>query len=600
MAALQPEQPTTMTAGFARRSLAWGALALVAGLVVLVIVLWQAGFLLSNDGPSHLYASWALAHIDSPLVAPYVRENERITFYGVPLLYSFFEGFLDWRGAWRGVVILVALAYALGLAALLAAAHPRRAPLAVIAAPLALHHGLYLGLMQYELGVAIALFAVASWCRWRTGRVAHLVLALLITAAAMAHPFAAAIGGLACLALTLVESRAPSRIASLALAGLPAMAIALASRETLAGDASVASWPPLEVKLRLVVAHLPGIFLHGAVFWLVFVGLAVVVLMRRPRAADKTSAALLGVGLVLVGFSVFGPLDYAGWQLIGLRPLPFAAALLVAGAPFEVLGRRARGLAFAALAVAAATSFVITAGVQQRLARWSAPVVERIVRLQPEPAARGAIVAHGGPARFFDVPGWRPYHRIAQLSAVVTGGVSAYGFFGRSADVLALQPALGELVVPPQSLSIDVPPAGSPARPDWLRRNILGNIAIEHIVAFGSQEDLDAIVAAGFVPSQRIDSADDTPGVMLARFEGCEVGFSLPGPEAFVDAGAAPLSTPLFGVRVEDGAIIDGFPCGPVWLRFQGLACSEADEQGRVPLELARGIVADARCTPRD
>ena len=226
----------------------------VSAFAALAWVVTGAGLLLSNDGPAHLYAWYALAHIDDPKFAPFVVANPLLTYRGFATIFALADAALGWRNAFIACNVLVALAYAGGFLAVVIAARERSAqaavtiptarwPMGLLGIAFALQLPFYIGLLQYQLGTAFGLFAIAWWLRRRLSLVDHAVLAALLYAAAAVHTFAAVLGGLVCATITVFEVRSPRRLLGVVAAGTPAAVVFFLSLELAADLSSPSVWP---------------------------------------------------------------------------------------------------------------------------------------------------------------------------------------------------------------------------------------------------------------------------------------------------------------------------------------------------------------------
>lgn len=622
-----------------RRDRVIGSLFILAWSAALVVVVLRSGFLPTNDAPALLFNGVAAASIDDPRFAPFFIAHAHPTFHGFSEIVGIATPHIGWRAAHQLALCVIVVLTALGAATVILASSPRSWPLALVAGVLGLQHCLYLGLVQYQLAFALGCFAMAHCLRLRPARAGargdergargilwYAVLSLILLASAVAHPFGALFAGVVCFAVVVSATPATGHARARAalwmvLAGTPSALVAYASSGVAEGGA--AFWPGIGERVSLVLALAPGPAWRGVTLWaacLAGVAGVVGVVLRAlsPRSENEASAdrasgrdvhvAIVALGLSLLLLAIVGPRDVLGWQLFALRPLPFAAILLLAAAATTFDARWApksrvhSALTLAAIAYAAAT-LAWAWSFHGEIRNVTLPLVTRIERLAPAPALRATIAAQPRLPISAEIPSWTPLRRVGSLATIELGGGVA-GYYGRATDTLVLRAPPGGQS-PTQDVVDAMPEDAGPARDDYVRRLAALSTPLGALFASAPPRDLDTIEAAGWAREQRFDPdaseqarvGNAALGVLAARFQGCtaRVRSNVSGT---VRIGFMPMADATISADVVAGEdTLAGLGCGPMWFRFPA-SCANADASDRVYATLVRDAPTDVTCEP--
>jgi hypothetical protein len=585
-------------------------LVVVASVVVCAIglaaTILQASFLLTNDGPEHLFAAFVLNHIDDPAYAfgEYVEPNLPVTAHGFVQIFALVEPLLGWRAGYAASLIVIAQAWGLAFFALAVSLDERRWPLGLAGFALALQWAFWIGLLPFQLSTAFATGAIAAGVyRSRGARVpdgprrsgADVATAALLLLAALCHPLPAALGGglLVLVALFAGPGRRATRLGVLALCGAPAALVALTARDAVSGPSS---WAPLVERLMLPFDH----FASGPAWRGVVVVVAALagIVVAAARGAPIERALAVGAA-ILLAIAITSPMTASGWEFFSPRFLPLGLSVPLALLPLERLGARARTAALLAVGAFVVGTFVWAGRFHRELDRLTAPALAVIDDVKPRPAFRQPLILRKLDAPL-PVPAMAPLLHVGRTYAVVAGGTVPYGH-----DSLPRIHHLLRRTELPAPIDAGFLPGlqRTPPRDDdtrwrfklthlaqWARRT--GG----DVIVFGSAEDLDAFVAAGYVAEARAER------VMLARFAGCAASIVVDGVsgagyvEVSRDDGELDVRIPFDGA---DGArqtfTPAGLLCGPVHVRASP-PCVEGDADG-VVATLAPGAPTTVACT---
>jgi hypothetical protein len=587
-----------------------GLIVVVAGVLVcalgLAVTILQSSFLLTNDGPEHLFAGFVHNHFDDPAYAfgDYVVLNLPATSHGFVQIFALVEPWLGWRAGYAATLVVIAELWGLAFFAVVVALDRRRWPLGLAGFALALQWAFWIGLLPFQLSTAFALGAIAtgvyrargaSAADGRTQSGADVVTAALLLLAALCHPLPAALGGgmLVLVALLGPPGRRATRLGVLALCGAPAALVALTARDAVGGPSS---WAPVVERLTLPLDHFASgpAWRGGVVVVAALVG--IVVAATRGAALDR---ALALAAAILLAIAIASPMTASGWEFFSPRFLPLGLSVPVALLPLERLDGRARTAALLCVGAFVVGSFVWAGRFHRELDRLTAPALAVLDDVKPRPAFRQPLILRKLDAPL-PVPAMAPLLHMARTYAVVAGGTVPYGHDSLSPlHHLLRRPEL------PAPINAGYLPGLQrvPRQDDELRwRFKLTHLAQwsrrtgGDVIVFGDGEDLDAFVAAGYVAEARAER------VMLARFAGCAASIVVDGVfgagsvEVSRDDGELDVQIPFEGA---DGALQTftpgGLLCGPVHVRASP-PCLEGDADG-VVATLAPGAPTTVVCT---
>jgi hypothetical protein len=575
------------------------AIALAACATALALVEWRAGLLLTNDGPQRLYSSYVSAHLDDGALgyARFWDVTPTITGQGFTALFDLFHHALAWATAYRVVLVVALEAWAFAAVALVAAldtgdtgdnAREKRW-LALIAFPLAHQWSFYLGFVDFYLGTAVGLLAiavVASRSPRLTGARRAAIFVALTVVGSLLHVLATLLAIGAAGLFALVER--PREVWRLVVAALPAVALAAwINAWTDLAQAEPATWlPPLTRVLQLVERFALGPWWRADIAVVALaIGLAgVAVGSRRDRAIGAAGLALLALTLAL---------PFSGsWQLVSPRPITLAFVCLVAAAPIDRLrlGARARSLALVVVLAWSAAAFAWTASLHERLRDRDDAL---LAFLAAGPSARPDVVRVPivlADVRVDDVPDFDPAIHVGQLAGVAWGGFVHYTQTGaravhpltaradfsastfRAPDAKLIHAARGSVDEGERARLVDVIAAeAAPA---------------DEVIVLGGDRDIDRFTTRGYVARAR------GPGWFVGAAPQCRVrlvveGLDAPG-EASVGVGGSLAPSWRFDVGRGASALDLSVPCGPVFMDVTGCA--------RATTTTTRDEVAILRC----
>ncbi len=562
------------------KKLELAALAVCA--VALALSAWAGGLVLSNDGPQHLLSAAAWASFSDPATrfSHVIGVVDTPTDRGVDELFSLLWPALDWRTAYRVVLVVICEVWALGFYAFAAALAGERAPRAAgfLGFPTAFHLPWALGVLPFSLALGLGFLTLAAHLRLRALPLRVIATAVLLYATARVHVLPAALAGVALVALALargddVRARA-LRVAEVVAAGLPAAAVAWqTAHDPLAHEAATLVWWPFAD--RALRSFLPGGSVRGAVAVVVAV-VACAAAVAFDRGARR-AVALLGALLVVVAWSL--PRDVAGWQLAGVRVAPYGFMFCAAAFPFDALARRARTVATVVVALCVCGGLALAAADNARRREACAPALALLDAQRPDPRLLSEVILDLTCGLPEAAPNVTPTIYLASLYAVPRRTLSEFAQ-ATSARLhpIAADPARyrGLRYVDPASWM-----RAGRLEGDARRRGVeRAARALAHrpvLLVYGRPEDIALFRSLGYVAEQSTDR------LLIAHFAGCSVRVDGAGAvDDSAPSAAGPASADETG-RVAVGAVddgeawvvgagprVDGAPCGPVWIRAGG------------------------------
>ena len=568
------------------------ALALVlTGLSLLLIrAALVVDLLPTNDGPQHLFSSYAAVHLDDAGTgySRYLEVGTPSTSLGFDGLYRALLVAFDWRLAHQVAIAIMALVWAWGTVALAGALG--RTWLGLLGFVAAYQWILYMGFYSFFLSAGVGLFLVAGACSDRalsTRR--HVLLGVGLLCQVLLHVFPALLTALV-MAIVLFLRAQPGRrrveFARIAAMTTPVVVPLLLS---LHGTTTVFAGPAASLGERLLLL---GQAFVGGPSWRAFslpllAGCGLLATLLRWRAGAKTagvsspSSAEKGLalaGVLLVALAVALPLSLPTWQFFCVRFSPMGITILALLLPIERLQRLS--LVWAArmgLLVLACTSLAWSSWFHVLLRRWAADALSGLdAPIRRSGPRLDLTLAKELPSPWF--PFLAPLHGLVPLYATAQGGTPSRMFIGAS-DKHILQyrrhPAGPILDIPPpeeiQSLN------HFPDRSRRLRQldDLLSYApGYDDIVLYGSAADVEALTRRGF-------HIDFSRGALaIARFRACPVDIELverspTRPAVFLEIAwhrhgrirampSLPAGAPDSGSRRVH--ILDS-PCGPFWFR---------------------------------
>lgn len=572
--------------------------------VALVGSLWAVPYLPTNDGPQPLFSAWLHNHLRDPGAhyERYVGAHTPLTWAGFSFLFRPLERLLPWRDALRATLSLVALGWAWGYLALVRALEPRRLAVGLLGFATALQWSLYMGFFSFLAASAVGLWLVALALRspptWSPARAA--LFALLLYVQARMHVLGAELTGFA-LVLLALKSAPRAQWLRLALAGLPALVVA--AQTALAAPAIARSlvsrtlwFSPLNA-VRLLWRGftsgpswraVPPVLLAAA-------GLAWGVYRWRKGASSPRERGLLLAAAALLGLALALPVHLRSWEFFSPRFSPYGVLLACALLPVESLGARARSLFALALGAFALASVGWSAGYHRALYARHEDVFGALeAPLRRQGPRLTLSVVSGAAHSAEEVPFADPLMHAPQLFLLAQGGAGTSTFM--------LLPELHEVQrlehddfppVPAQRLTRQLRDAGLPPerRRALLELVAYGGVPFTDLVAIASPSDAAYWIARGYEPALHRGR------LFLGSFRGCTARVEVRGPLA------APLRAALgWPGRAEEfssaalapaapAATFSRSPCGPVWVRVEGLPpgarCQEAGPEGRLGLSVS-------------
>ncbi|MBW2269599.1 MAG: hypothetical protein JRH16_13570 [Deltaproteobacteria bacterium] len=580
-------------------------------------------YLPTHDGPQHVFAAHAAAHLDHPGSGwqHWLTANVPPTNHGFTALFAPFDAWLPWPTALRIALTLSVLLWAGGAIAFVTALARERVWLALPLAAAACQWTLYMGFFSFHAASGVGLWVLALALRRAHWSLRTCVeLALLLLAQALMHVVPALLTG--CVLLALAASRATrgERLRALARVvalGTPAALVALAvlrigltaigdHNEGIGNDVILTRAPWWSIARCFTAGPawrawlLPLLALAGGAFAL-----------RRARGGlSPEDRALAASGALLLLAGLLLPLHLRAWDFFSVRFLPLGVAVLVAIVPLERLRdarwQRAVGAALALWSFAA-TGWAwqhhrsLQARMAPALAGLDAPISRDGLRL---PIVMDAYLGEP-PATAAEVPYVVPALNLGALYAASQGGVVPYSFTLNPVLHHALRRDEAWASLPgavDRRYAIDLART-SVGRDPLFRSAVLAYVAAhatpyQDVVLWGRPEDAQQLREMGY----RLDY--ESGGLAIAHFEGCPLTVRVENADedATLTVGWHPAQQVTHRYPLVRGRLAnDGSrelplrqSCGSVWLGLEegGLACQGADASGRL-------LVRSTRHTPR-
>lgn len=606
----------------AGRGLLFGCFA--ALLVLSVVAGAGVSYLPTNDGPRHLFAIHAAAHLDDDTTGwgRYFASETPVTSHGFGVLFGPLDHWLPWQLALRASLALMLMLWVGGAFLFVYTLHPARAWLGLVLGAAAFQWTLYMGFFSFYIATAMGLFVLAFAIRQaerspenprlaaRQQLEGHLLLGVLLGCQALLHVVAAALTGLVVAFLLIGCAPARSRLRAafhVVCLGLPAGIVAAwvlladigASPADLPQDADSTPWWAY------------GRCLMGGPGWRAWpvTLLALLGLLLAPLSSRPVDRALWSAGGALALLAWLLPLHIPSWHFVSVRVLPGAACVLVALLPVERIRAPRLGAAVSASALLFALASTAWAYHYNRdLEARSADALSGLSRDLKRSGPRLPINLDPGlgrsPTRHGDMPYAVPLANLGHLYALDQGGTLPHNF--------AVIPTLHHL-----RLHVDAY-RRYPAIPadlyawaeavyessDATRRAAIVTDAArygafyEDVVIWGDARDIDLLAHRGYEIDWR------QGGFALARFRGCVLRVEIEEPpplaaSAALEIGWYPLDAtgrrvplPTRDPRKSSLQLeVSRAPCGAVWLRVtegkRGAArtafrCEGADSQDRL------------------
>jgi hypothetical protein len=604
-----------------------------AALLLSILVGMAVGgpdYLPTNDGPNHVFTSYAAHHLDDPAESwgRYFRPRASFSNIGFFSLYGFWMHFLSWRSALRASLVTMALLWAWGVVVLAAALGRRRLWLGLFGFAGAAQWILYMGFFSFYLSTAFGFFAIALaifWPSWPWLRRSALAACFLVQG--MLHPVPAVLTASVIAAVGLSRARWQGclrELGGLALMSTPLVLLGLSHTNDLLPDSE--SWvPSLAERAGLAVrAFVSGPAWRSGTIVVAALGSAGLALAGRRWRQDPAQGALLVMGLVFASVAVFAPVHLPSWQFFSMRFSPMAAVLLLVLLPLEkISSARLRGAVAILLLVYATASNVWALGYGRRLREASADLLSGLDAPIRRTGFRLPLIIEpraGEPQdkRARTIPYATANWNMGSIFALAQGGVPIHTFAefgGRSPAVVASGPR---------------PPSPGRGFEWWLSQpEILGVPGArerevvhllsyapyyEDVIFYGRPEEVEWLRAWRFhIDYQR-------GGLAIARFQACPVELEIVPddrgqPPTLLQFGWAPAETATFVMNLpaQPGATtprripVSESGCGAVWFRVlfdedrDGQAsagdatCREANPAGVV---FIRAGVRRAVCSP--
>lgn len=357
--------------------------------IALVIPIFVVRELPLLDWPNHLARIFVLQHLGDPayIFSHYFRADwGPYPYIGMDLCLLGLSRLMPVESAGRVFAAVTALALPASVWWLMRRARVQHAELALFAALLSYEEFFLEGFLAFQAGLALCFFSVGVWLSFREKPG---VMRLALTFAAVmatyfTHLIAFAICGLIIGVYALAEQRSWRKLFWSGLLFVPGILLFLHVKTAIATNHAVymRGWRD---KLHMIVE----VSVHGysnaadqLVAWILAVCIVIAIVRNRELRLRLPWAAVFAA--VLLGYLL---LPYAWGETfdIDLRLLPAAFVLLLLVAD---IGRRARPLAFVALALLALKLYVTTEGMQERSrllapARAAIEKIDRNSRLLP-------------------------------------------------------------------------------------------------------------------------------------------------------------------------------------------------------------------------
>jgi len=305
---------------------AWAVSLLVAS-VALVAAIHVVPYLPTNDGPQIVLSGYMENHYsDAGSIFPeQVEPALQFAHRGFSMLFLPLEELLGWQPALRVTLSVIALTTAWGFVALVCALSRPRRSLGLLGFAVAFSWQLYMGFFSFEwatgIGLLILAFVIEGKDRSILGRI---LLALALGLQSVCHVFAAVLTGAVLVLVVGFRSAKGLRLkelGGLALTGLPAMAVLVAS---LAGLGGLTKTPLssgfVSLSLGERIAQFPYILAPGPDLraWLVLLIVlgAIALAVWRWRHLPSAQRALCVAAIALLAASLLTPLHMPGWQFL--------------------------------------------------------------------------------------------------------------------------------------------------------------------------------------------------------------------------------------------------------------------------------------------
>lgn len=554
-----------------------------------------APILVTNDGPQHLWASYAFVHAlpGYEFTSP-PTSNGAAQICAALLLLG-----LTPMDALAVASSLIAAAFATCFALMALSWSPRRWPIALLGIGLSQQLAMQAGTLPFMMATTAAFLSVAITMQTRdrpTATTTWLIQSLLLLATAWLHIVPAAAGGMILGACEISRSPKPMRVLMTSLAcGMPAFSLVVMT--ALLGDsgASVQLAPSLlDLRGALLPQDPPA---EGVVYLVAFLGIANALATRQANLVPLAMVCsfLIGVAIAVDDAAI-------GWNLMRERLLAIGLASMVASVPVERLTRPWRKLALAGAILWSSHVVTSTLVLDRKVAATMGPAIQGTGQLGPL-AGRWApvlTVVDGEEPRRGRLAAWI---HVGQLMALNLKGQPAYSQDNSPGIHHLYRPETepgGMTFAPSPVLWPQVWNAGPRNRRGFVSAYAAWGATVPRLVVYGPRKELDLFVERG----HEIEAAtpEDSLGrsIAVTRFIGCAVvgtlGVGLDGAKevevGFFPAAEAIKSFPASTVRQR--VHLHGIPCGDgLWFRALGGSCGGA----RVSLPTVRhGVGVTLQC----
>jgi hypothetical protein len=605
------------------------SLAALALSIALGSVLWSVPYVATHDGPNHLAKCVLANRLSDPArgLDRYLVRGSPITEAGYHYMCRPLEALLGWRWAHRAAITLVALVFALGYLAF-STSVARDSPFHLLGFGYALPWCFWMGFFDYELAMGLALaiggYVIRRLASRGLDRRVWLAIAFGTWLVAFVHAFVAGILGglLALLVLGGVDKGRRARaLLMLLLAGLPALAIALASRggtdvvgltvwggaaekattlaSTFLGGPALRAWPPVLLAIAGVVLGIRG--------W-------------RRSASAKTSGLVGVYALLLFLAYALTPNQLASWAYFSPRFAFLALSIAPLAIPEQTFAKPAAlraGFACVVLFDLGATLWAL------HFERTMEPLVEEALSGLDAPIARDGprlpLILLREPEIMKDV---QPLVNIGHLYLFDQGGIDPYLWADQPLiDAILYKDKPTKLFGPHpgpfmrESLKCagqtpDCPPVE--AQYEW--HTVWARGFQDAILFSDDTRALETFVRRGYAidfQKGRLAILHATSCRFIVRIAG-DAGLSKLPSAVIVHAGITGLEAPTTESTLPAGApisrdglglVIEGKSCGPMWITLVSAGasvCKEADARGRIYVDAQHESTAETRCTLRD
>ncbi len=552
----------------------WASATLLS--VLMLTALFVVDYVPTNDGPQHIFMSYAVRHLDDPAsgYGRYLSAGTAFTGLGFDAIFGVAHVFLPWRAAVQATLAVTVLLWAWGFMFLAASAFPARRWLGLLGFASAFQWSLWMGLFPFTIATGFGFVTLGFALRrprpqphWRA------LIAAALFCQAVFHAFAAFLTGFAVAVIWMTMAQRRLReMGWLALCALPAIAVAWSSASAIAQVTEANVIHPESTRwLLLARGFVSGPTWRAMPLALLGLGALAAWIGRSRRGSLPNEAALFWVAGTLTVAAMVSPLHLPGWQFFGVRFVPMATLLACLLLPTERFGPRIRRATHAAV-VGFGVASITWAGSYHRIAR--ANIADALAGLDAPVRRSGARLpvvfdpAPGEPAEKIErrVPFVAPLQNIGLLYAVAQGGVPHGMFIGRKdAHLLTWRD-------PPNGPTPDTPGPELAQLPHPQRLDNLLRYGSDYddLLIIGKPGDFAAAAARGFAVDFQQGNA------LIAHFVGCPVQLDL-------DAGADAAGQVIVAVGWNGQSAISASrrapaafpgpmpfpnsPCGGVWLR---------------------------------